>query len=145
MAALPIGQGGEQDSLVEIRRGGRRGQRTEQLDELGGAAELGRAGDAAGEVFTQRLTGVGRQFVEEEGIDQAARGRTVKRLARVGRLHTLVMTRQPRKVAGAAMDAPACRIRHGAPRARRAARRSPINRVRCRRSVGDSSNRARCM
>ena len=106
MAALAIGQGGEQDSLVEIRRGGGRWQRTEQLDEPGGATEFRCARGAASEVLAQRLGRCRGQLVEQEGVDEPAGVGAVERLARAIRGHTLLMTGRGRKVASGAL----CRI-----------------------------------
>jgi hypothetical protein len=102
VAPTAIGQGGEDDPLVEVRRRDWRGQGPEQRDEPGRSAELRRARGADAEVAAQDMAGAGGQFVEEEGIDQAARGRTVKRLTRIDWLHTLLMTRPLRKVAARA-------------------------------------------
>ena len=99
MAAPVVREGGEDDALIEVgRRGGCR-EGAEQRDEPGRAAQLGRARGAAGEVPAQRGAGPGRQLIEQERIDKAARRGAVERLARVVRRHTLYMTRWRRKVA----------------------------------------------
>ena len=99
MAAPVVREGGEDDALIEIGRRCRRREGAEQRDEPSHATQLSRARGAADEVATERGAGSGRQLIEQERIDEAARGGAVERLARVVRRHTLYMTRRHRKVA----------------------------------------------
>jgi len=100
VAAPVVREGGEDDALIEIGRRCRRREGAEQRDEPSHATQLSRARGAADEVATERGAGSGRQLIEQERIDEAARGGAVERLARVVRRHTLYMTRRHRKVAG---------------------------------------------
>jgi hypothetical protein len=100
MAALAVAEGGDEDPLVEVGRGGRRGEAAEEGQEPRGPADLGGAGRAVPDVGRQ-AGGVERgEVVHEERVDETARLGVLKGLATDRRVaHTLYMAERARKVA----------------------------------------------
>ncbi len=92
---------GEQDPLVDVRRGRRDREAAEQREQPRGAAQLRLAGGAGLDVGREPL-GVERgELVREVRVDQAARVGVLKRLATGRRVaHTLYMAGRTGKVAG---------------------------------------------
>jgi hypothetical protein len=78
VAASAVLERGEQNPLVQVRHGARRGQRTEEPEDPGAAADLGGARGAALDVAGQ-ARGVSRfELVEQERADQVASTRAVQ-------------------------------------------------------------------
>ena len=92
VAAPAVLERGEQDPLVQVRHGARRGQRAEEAEDPGAAADLGGARRAALDVGGQ-ARGVGRfELVEQERVDQVASARAVQGMAAVRVRHIPYMT-----------------------------------------------------
>jgi hypothetical protein len=100
MAPVAVAERGEQDSLVDVRRGRRDREAAEEPKQPRGAAHLGLAGGAGFDVGREAC-GVKRgELVREVRVDQATRMGVLKRLATGRRVaHTLYMAERTRKVA----------------------------------------------
>jgi hypothetical protein len=78
----PIRDGRDIDPLVQVRRGRRRRQATEQRQEPRGPTDLGGASGASLDVGSEPRCVRREQVVHEERVDQAARGNVIEGLAR---------------------------------------------------------------
>jgi len=91
-ATAPILERGQQDPLIQLRRGARHRQRTEQTQHASAPADLGGTRRATLDVAGQ-LCRVGRfELVEQERIDQGAGARTIQGAANVRVRHIRYMT-----------------------------------------------------
>ncbi len=88
----PGGDGGENDSLVKVRRGGRFRQRGQQSDQPGRTPDLRRAGWTAAEMLRQPAATTLGQLIELIGVDQRACSIAVQQPGNVGTAHTFYMT-----------------------------------------------------
>ncbi len=91
---------GDEDPLVQVRRGPRRGEGREEGEDAAAATELRRARGAGMEVGGQAGRGGGVQIVDEIRVDEAARGDVVDGM--LG--HTMYMTAGCGKVARAGVN-----------------------------------------
>jgi hypothetical protein len=81
------------DSLVEVGGGRWLGHRRQKSDQSRRAPKLGRAGDTAAKVFSQKSATGWRQLIKLISVDQRARSVAGQHLMRLRRVHTLYMTR----------------------------------------------------
>lgn len=104
MAPLAGGDGGQDDPLIEVRRGLGDGERGDETHEPTGAAELSRARRAVADVpRQQRRVGLA-ELVDEVRVDQAARGVAIHDRATRRAVHILYMTGLAWKVAGSVTE-----------------------------------------
>lgn len=99
MAALAILEGRHDDPPLQVRRRLRCRQRSEQPDQQRCAAQLCGTRRAAGEVATERTGRFGVQLIEQELVDQGARGRAGGRQGEIVRRHKRLKTPPASKVA----------------------------------------------
>ena len=91
-ATAPILEGGQQDPLIQLRRGTWHRQRTEQAQDASAPADLGGTGCTALDMARQARR-VGRfELIEQERVDQGAGARTIQGAADVRVRHITYMT-----------------------------------------------------
>ncbi len=100
-APAAILERGQQDSLVEIRRGSRCRQSPEETQDAGASADLAGARRAALDMSgeTRRVSRL--QLIEQEGVDQRPGARAIQGIANMRVRHTPYMTGGVQKVANA--------------------------------------------
>jgi hypothetical protein len=98
-AAAPILERGDQDPLVQFRRGAWRRQRAEQAQDASAPADLGGTRCAALDVARQTRRIRRFELIEQERVDQGAGARTIQGAANVRVRHITYMTRLVQKVA----------------------------------------------
>jgi hypothetical protein len=91
-APAPILQDREQDALVQLRGGARRGQRPQQTEDPGAPADLGSARGAALDVGGQACRVRRFQLVEQERVDQVTGARAIQGVANLRVRHNPYMT-----------------------------------------------------
>ena len=78
MPLRPLGDGSGVDPLVQVRRGRRRRQASQQRQQPRGPADLGRAGRAFLHVRRKARGVVREKVINEERVDQATRGGVIE-------------------------------------------------------------------
>ena len=83
---------GQEDPLIEVRRGSRDRQRAEQAQDPRAAADLGRTGGAALDMRGESGGVSCAEVIEQEGINELASVRAIQGVADVRVRHIIYMT-----------------------------------------------------
>ena len=105
-AAAAVLERGQQDPLVEVRRGSRRRQGPEEAQDPGASADLAGARRAALDVGGEACRVARFELIEQERVDQGPGARAIQGIANVRVRHTTYMTRGVQKVACSSWAAP---------------------------------------